>query len=122
MSDILNATVPGYPRLAKEMSNLPELMIFRKFSALNARNLLYMQNDLMRMESRLKQMEYYDSTKIEGDRDLHARDYRVLRNSALTGDGSQLNLVLEIRGKLKEYSMFGCPPHGPALTLQKTKL
>lgn len=38
----LNYRVPGYPRLAEEMGQLPPLGKFRRFRALNARNLLYM--------------------------------------------------------------------------------
>ncbi|CAI6238706.1 unnamed protein product [Periconia digitata] len=96
--------VPGYPRLAGEMQNIPELAIFRRFGALNARNLLYLQHDLKNLEDRLKLFEYFDSVSGSGERPMYSKDSQKLRESALNGDSKQWELVLEIRKKLKEYN------------------
>jgi len=42
-----------YPRIAGRMAAKPETASFRRFSALNARNLLYMQAELCRLVQEL---------------------------------------------------------------------
>jgi hypothetical protein len=43
----------GYTKLASVMGKNPELAIFRRFSALNAKNLLYLQAEHVNLEARL---------------------------------------------------------------------
>lgn len=43
------------------MSLIPETAMFRRFGALNARNLLYLQGDLARIEEELVKLEWSDS-------------------------------------------------------------
>lgn len=50
--DALHSCVRGYPKLAQEMEQFPPITIFRRFAALNARNLLYYQQELTDMEAR----------------------------------------------------------------------
>lgn len=57
----LDAFVPGYPKIAARMSLIPETAMFRRFGALNARNLLYLQGDLARIEEELVKLEWSDS-------------------------------------------------------------
>jgi hypothetical protein len=45
--------VQGYPMLAAYMGLTPETNIFRRFSILNARNLLYLQAELTNLEEAL---------------------------------------------------------------------
>ncbi|KAF8540040.1 hypothetical protein BDD12DRAFT_881154 [Trichophaea hybrida] len=65
-------TVPphpkGYPSVAGYISSSPDLAVFRKFSTLNAINLLNMQTELMILEAELKEIDTND------DQDSNKRD------------------------------------------------
>jgi hypothetical protein len=94
--------VTGYPKLAGRMEHLPEEAIFRRFGALNARNLLYFQAQLVALEGELVRREREDSGQLERCR--FANDWFWLSQSQLQGSSEQLDLVLKIRATLKEYS------------------
>lgn len=104
----------GYAPLASLMSTHPEVAIFRKFSTLNAQNLLYLQAELVYLESKLQQYATEDrvaglaaeSTGGEGaDKLKYETDWYMLANSDDEDEDSlQWQMVLEIRAKLKEYS------------------
>jgi hypothetical protein len=94
----------GYPRLSERMGVKPETLIFRKFSALNARILLYMQAELIILEKQLQKQEERDISDEEGKRCRYASDYHYLLLSHKDGDTSQLELVRKIQGKLEVYS------------------
>ncbi|KAF2439438.1 hypothetical protein P171DRAFT_369901 [Karstenula rhodostoma CBS 690.94] len=96
--------VPGFPMLAGEMEQSPETAIFRRFASLNARNLLYLQQELIDMENRLKQLEYRDSVSDKGWRKHYAKNSASLRGSIAFDDPAQWTLMLQIREKLKEYN------------------
>ncbi|KAF1950529.1 hypothetical protein CC80DRAFT_554285 [Byssothecium circinans] len=66
--------ITGYPRLAGRMGAIPEIAMFRRFGALNARNLLYLQNDLVVLENELKQLEIADSQDDLGKKKMYAFD------------------------------------------------
>jgi hypothetical protein len=48
------------------MGLIPKTAKFRSFGRLNARNLLFLQNDLARIEKDLLKFEWEDSGSIEG--------------------------------------------------------
>ncbi|PVH93661.1 hypothetical protein DM02DRAFT_695345 [Periconia macrospinosa] len=96
---VLDRHVPGYPMLSSEMQNRPTLNMFRRFGALNARNLLYLQSELLDLENELKKIEYCDSVGNE-KRPLYAKDCKEL----YTSNSPQWNLFLRIKEKLKEYN------------------
>jgi len=101
--DPLDDLVTGYPKLAGHMELEPEAAIFRRFGALNARNLLYLQCELCSLEKRLRQIEREDNRK-SGRKSEYALDWYWLSQSADDGDTKQLELVHEMRKLLKEYS------------------
>lgn len=108
--DAFSKLVPGYPRLAGFMTHVPEKAIFRRFGALNARNLLYLQNELTALEDSLKDIEARDSKDGRGTKAFYAKDWYWLQSSMNKDtDTLQLNLVLRIREMLKEYSMSNLP-------------
>jgi len=72
--DRLKELVVGYPKLAEKMKIYPTVAIFRRFNALNARNLLYIQSELSHYENELKKLELLDSQSDVGLRDLFATD------------------------------------------------
>lgn len=83
--------------------------MFRRFGALNARNLLYVQNDSVVLERELKEMEAEDAKSPDGMKERYRRDSYWLStanieiNGALRdGDTRQHDLVLEMRRLLNE--------------------
>lgn len=95
----------GYAKIAYLMSHHNELAILRRFSRLNLQNLLYMQAELTYLEKDLDQLSQND--QAESSRALYSRDWWSLAESE-NGDSEkeQWKKVVEIRGKLKEYSMM----------------
>jgi len=97
----------GYPRLSERMGLKPEILIFRKFVALNARILLYMQAELASLEKTLQQVERNDrEDKEEANRREYASNYTKLSQSDRDGDTYQLELVEKISSRLKSYSTW----------------
>jgi hypothetical protein len=94
----------GYPRLSERMGVKPETLIFRKFVALNARVLLYMQAELLELERALQKQEEQDLNDTDGKRSRYASDFSYLLLSHKHGDTTQLELVRKIQGKLELYS------------------
>lgn len=104
--DTLQGYVKGYPKLAARMEILPELTIFRRFGALNAQNLLYMQAELAHLEKKLKERQRDDSDNPSGKISRYATNWFWLNASEGTDDDVQLKLILRIRAVLKEYSVY----------------
>ncbi|KAF2119410.1 hypothetical protein BDV96DRAFT_610437 [Lophiotrema nucula] len=100
----LHDLVIGYPRLAGHMGAIPQTACFRRFGALNTRNLLYLQCELMFLEDKLKEAEKEDSLNDKGKKKRYAVNHLWLLRSDRDGDTTQLDLVREIRAKLKEYN------------------
>ena len=100
----LKDLVTGYPKLAGQMELIPETAIFRRFGALNAQNLLYLQAELIYLEKQLRNCELVDNQSRHGSKSKYALDWFWLSQSAIDGDEIQWNFVLKIREKLKEYS------------------
>jgi hypothetical protein len=103
----------GHPRLSERMGVRTETMIFRKFSALNSRMLLYMQADLAMLERQLHKAEKDDHKSPEGQRSKYATNYFWLSRSKKDGDGKQLELIEDIKEKLKAYSTSPPPTFPP---------
>lgn len=87
---------PGYPSVAALISKDNDFAIFRKFRYLNARNLLYLQAELIELENELETL----------DRSLEIKKHtdQLKSWSAFTLDGDRRDLVLRIRKTLDEYS------------------
>jgi hypothetical protein len=92
----------GYPSVAAFIASSPDLAVFRRFGELNVRNLLYLQTELIVLESELETLDG------EGSATACGADWRRSWESVLRGqkeeDIVRRKLVLEIRAKLKEYS------------------
>lgn len=107
----------GYAQIGDRMSSHPEFAIFRRFSALNAQNLLYLQAELLDLETRLREIERSNSESDNETRKWYARDWYSLSNASDDDGGNpqQWELFLEIRQKLEQYSMSHpskCPKPG----------
>lgn len=103
--------VGGYPLLAYKMAAMPEAAILRRFAALNARNLLYYQAELVMLENDLCELE----GKALQPHQQHEHNARPTSVDYLTdwcwlgeldADNEQWQVVLRIRALLKEYSAF----------------
>lgn len=103
MSTHNDSNIEGYPRLASIMGPR-NLGIFRKFSELNALNILQLQAELVYLEQELKILIEEDHASGHPTRIMHAKSAYMLRRST-GGNDRQWEKVLEIREKLKEYSM-----------------
>lgn len=87
------------------MAKHEEMFILRRFNTLNVKTLLYMQSELTHLECELANIEKKDRCS----EDLETASYDVsmfnLKQSQGKGKDLQWGKVLEIRQKLKEYSM-----------------
>jgi hypothetical protein len=107
MGDGLDDLVLGYPKLAGHIERLPEVGIFRRFGALNARRLCYLQAELVQLEKELKKLEKSDKESGDKARSQYSIDWYWLKRSERSGDGAaaeQWRLMQRIALKLNEYS------------------
>ena len=94
----------GYGAVAACMSSDRDLALYRRFGALNARNLLYLQSELMSLESRLQELDESANDVSKGTEAWSSpRSWYYLEKRG----GEHLEVVRKIRGKLEEYSKSG---------------
>lgn len=93
-----------YTRLATLISTRHELAIVRDFAALKAKNLLYLQAELVHLEAELANIE--SENKFSGDSERLGFQTSLfdLKESSATKKDLQWRKALEVRKKLKEYS------------------
>jgi hypothetical protein len=96
----------GYSAVAAVMSSDRDLSIYRRFGGLNARNLLYLQSELMELETRLHELDISANDMQKGIATWSIpRSWRSLEREG----GEHLQIVLRIRELLEKYSM--CSSH-----------
>jgi hypothetical protein len=94
----------GYNKLATLFDNYDDLAMFRSFNNLGAKNLLYMQAELLRLAQRLENQIEYDFHAERSDAEDVANYWRALEESREGYVGHrQKQIILEIREKLKVY-------------------
>jgi hypothetical protein len=97
----------GYDKLASLIGDYPGLSIYRRFGSLAAKNLLYMQAELVQLEDELKTIAECDHQDPRYA-DL-GTSWEALRNAPKNGARDlQRQKFLEIRAKITEYCPF--PP------------
>jgi hypothetical protein len=121
-NDELPYLIRGYPKLAGRMAKRPEQAIFRRFDELNARNMLYIQAELCKLELQIRTKEMQDKqNNLE-----YSTNYEKLAASHDSADAAQIQLIEKIKEKLKDYSMCPisatCEPEGPRETRSLTML
>lgn len=100
----------GYAKIAERMATLPSLAIFRQFQALRVQNLLYMQAELIELETRFRDQASRDSHSQESTEKLYSRDWLTLSSLNSNGQHSeQWRMALEIREKLQVYGLQHLP-------------
>lgn len=104
-------TQGGYDRMAKLMSDVPDLAIFRRFTRLSAESLLHYQAQLRDAELELGEIQDEDKRAPLGtERRKHAFTSAVLRQSTselsdIDGEdrSQQWQAIEKIRVLIKEY-------------------
>jgi hypothetical protein len=96
----------GYDKLAAIMGAQKELAIYRQYSALNAKNILYLQSELFHLEAELAEIESEDRSSSDPEKALFPRSVWHLKRSLRNpGQDRQWRTALKIREILKEYSV-----------------
>jgi hypothetical protein len=96
----------GYPRLSERIALKPETGIYRRFDALNARNILYLQAELCALERDLRLSEKEDNRDHIGNRSQYALDFEDMLEDSEKQQVPQLVLIEKIRKKLNQYSKY----------------
>ena len=102
----LLSMMADYNKLAALVGTHQELALFRKYGALNAKNLLYMQAELTHLQSELARIELEDKYSEDPRKATYITSVFDLRDSDGTSRDLQWRKILEIREKLKVYSKF----------------
>lgn len=90
--------------LAAQIEQQPEMAIFRRFGALNAENLLYLQAELVHLEEELQKQQIGDHHSGVESKSKYALNWFHLRNSPANGDSKQFEMIHLIRDTLWKYS------------------
>ena len=102
--------IKGYPSLAAFIASdtHKSTAIYRRFDRLSARNLLYLQSDLIELETVQDALDENDLHGSTFDKEC-VRNWQVLKARASEvgniREKERLNVAMEIRSKLKEYSI-----------------
>lgn len=93
-------TTTGYPAMANAMVQYTDFMIFQRFKGLSAKNLLYLQAEIVHLGKEMENREI--QWKVAED---HSVKHRLNNWEILTADKEYIQLVHKLRSLLKEYSM-----------------
>ena len=86
-----------------------EAFVFRKFDELAARNLLYLQSELLHLEGRIQELDERDAASDNMALKDVARTWELLVDKIEAGDQAakvRMGLIVELRAKLNEYREF----------------
>jgi hypothetical protein len=96
----------GYPRLAAFKASDHNFMIYRSFSYLHARCLLYIQDELACLERTLDKLDEAEAR----DSNIRVRKRLKARCKDDWENGQRKQLVTAIKRKLDEYGAFPSSP------------
>jgi len=83
-----------------------ETFIYRKFDELAARNLLYLQSELLSFQKQLNELDKSDANSDDMDLKDASRTWETLTQQCDSGNEEarvRMDWIVRIRGKLKEY-------------------
>jgi hypothetical protein len=104
----------SYPKLSSFMTSWPDVAIFRRFGALNAQNLLFLQAEITHLERELQVIR--ESNALNNDeKGIHGeRNWFELSQESEDGEPHpQWVVIQDIRDRLKEYSKSFQSDSGP---------
>ncbi|RYP14827.1 hypothetical protein DL765_006128 [Monosporascus sp. GIB2] len=98
----------GFANVARwiALDNDNETFVYGKFDELAARNLLYLQSELLVLEKQLNELDKNDANSEDLDLKDAARTWETLTQQSDTGNEEmrvRMDLIVRIRVKLKEY-------------------
>lgn len=99
-----------YSRLSKLIGAHQDLAIFRKFASLNAKNMLYMQAELIHLQAELDNIELANGKSGDVQKAAFQVSLFDLKDSSGTKNDLQWRKAMEIRRNLKAYSPSTSPP------------
>jgi hypothetical protein len=98
----------GFAQAARWIALDPdkETFIYRRFDELSARNLMYLQSELLVLENKLDQLDRHDA--VSNDMDLRdaIMTWETLEEQFNCGNKDaivRMDLIVAMRAKLKEY-------------------
>jgi aminoglycoside phosphotransferase len=102
----------GYPSITSFISSDHDrtTLVFKRFDDLAIRNLLYLQSELAELKERQEEFDEEDRS-IHADLEMKACAMSWSKSQALAKAGDlkqkeRVNLAMEIRSKINEYSKF----------------
>lgn len=106
----------GFAQVARWVALDPdkETSIYRKFDELAARNLLYLQSELLVLENKLDQLDRNDAKSDDMDLADAIMTWETLERQYNTGSEKarvRMDLIVKIRAKLKEYRSLNVSYH-----------
>jgi hypothetical protein len=97
----------GYRTVAAWIARDPdnETFIYRRFDQLSARNLLYLQSEVLVLERRLERLDAETAKSADMELKDSARRWEIFSKNAenRVEERARMDLVFEIRAKIKEY-------------------
>ncbi|KAL5319980.1 hypothetical protein ACEPPN_013039 [Leptodophora sp. 'Broadleaf-Isolate-01'] len=103
----------GFPTLAAFIASDTDLVIFRRFDCLGARNLLYLQAELVTLEANLAALDQADlASERAKDMDvmLASKSWEALawkaKEKADGREAKRIELIMKIRPLMAEYRML----------------
>ncbi|KAL9115130.1 MAG: hypothetical protein Q9227_000924 [Pyrenula ochraceoflavens] len=112
----------GYPALAHLVGHEPGFAIFRRFGALNAKLLLYMQAELVQLEQELSDLEHSNSTYSSTPPSLQHNVSTLMHAPPNTPAAKQWSLIQHLNSKIRDYNklileheqLYKLPPPSPS--------
>lgn len=98
----------SHSRFAEFIATDDELPIFRRFDRLNARNLLYLQSELIVLESQFQALDYNDIEDGNMNVMQSAKCWETLqlRAEEHPHEMDRMELIRKIRAVIREYSRY----------------
>lgn len=103
----------GFPTLAAFIASDTDLVIFRRFDCLGARNLLYLQAELVTLEANLAALDEADlASERNKDMDvmLASKSWEALawkaKEKSNGSEAKRMELIMKIRPLMAEYRML----------------
>ncbi|KAF2472523.1 uncharacterized protein BDR25DRAFT_366519 [Lindgomyces ingoldianus] len=112
--DTARRYLEGFPSLSALLASDPDLQVYRRFNRLASRNLLYLQAEILDLETRLNDFDAEDLEIANAEEDgggwmevkLNARCWEIFREKAEQGEEKErerMRLIREIRERMAEY-------------------
>jgi nicotinamidase-related amidase len=92
----------GYAKVAHLMASQEEFAILRRFRELNMQRLLYLQAEIIHLESEVDRLAKRDA--LHGERTFHTKDWWSLSQGCEEEDVEQWEKFSELSEKLDLYS------------------